>query len=295
MGEMTKPHCSPVLVYLLLTLTICYAVYAEPAEGQEGQDAVYNGSAVVASPSFIDASMFIKNGQSTTICDSIFYVLTHSYPSNGAVIDARAISGTTALTCAADTTPWSTDGNAHVLTVPSTILLPAGTIVIPTPWVLPNKTRLVGEGDGVPLPFNSPPFYPGTTIQLASGLILFPYMIQFGPSSAVCGSSGCSGISVERLTLDGQAESIDGIVNQLSQNNTYVDHVTIYQILGTGLSISGSASNSGPYSNITFDTGGDSGTSSTVCVQIAANSTKGIHGLHCKSENLTTVRRSELT
>jgi hypothetical protein len=47
---------------------------------------------------------------------------------------------------------------------------------------------------------------------------------------------------VERLTLDGQAESIDGIVNQLSQNNTYVDHVTLYQILGTGLAISNSGS-----------------------------------------------------
>jgi hypothetical protein len=53
---------------------------------------------------------------------------------------------------------------------------------------------------------------------------------------------------------------------------------------------SSSASNSGPYTNITFDTGGYSGTSSTVCAQILnayamLTGTKGIRGLRCKSEN----------
>jgi hypothetical protein len=36
-------------------------------------------------------------------------------------------------------------------------------------------------------------------------------------------------------------------------------HVGLYRILGTGLSISGQASDSGPYSNITFDLSGISG------------------------------------
>ena len=88
------------------------------------------------------------------------------------------------------------------------------------------------------------------------------------------------------MTLDGQAQAVHGIVNQFSQPNTYVDHVTLYQILGTGLLISGSgATDSGPYTNITFDTGGYPGALSTVCAQIIGTSgTRGIHGLKCKSE-----------
>jgi hypothetical protein len=54
--------------------------------------------------------------------------------------------------------------------------------------------------------------------------------------------------------------------------------------LGTGLSISGSASNSGPYTNINFDTGGYSGVSNTVCVNInGLSNTRGVRGLNCNS------------
>jgi hypothetical protein len=169
----------------------------------------------------------------------------------------------TSMTCGG--TPWS----GITSPPPSTILLPAGTIVIPSTWVLPQNTRLVGEGENNPLSSA-----PGTTIQAASGSLLST-MIQFG-SSSVCSSGVCSGISVERLTLDGRAQTVHGIVNQFSQTNTYVDHVTLYQILGTGLLISSSgsssATNSGPYTNITFDTGGYSGASSTMCAQIIGTS-----------------------
>jgi hypothetical protein len=111
-------------------------------------------------------------------------------------------------------------------------------------------------------------------------------MIQFATSSS-CGG----GISVEHLTLDGQAQAVDGIVNQYCPGPTTVDHVTLYQILGTGLLVSGPVSDSGPYSNIRFDTGGYAGTSSTVCAQIknvtagtVSGRTRGIHGLYCRSE-----------
>jgi hypothetical protein len=261
--------------------------------GSQGQNGVYNATCnnnapgVVGSNAFIDASMFGNN--STDICAVLYGILKNIVPTTtGAVIDARGLPGSTgtSMTCATGTTPWN-NGTTYVA-VPSTILLPAGTIQIPATWVLPNNTRLVGEGENNPLSST-----PGTTIQAAVPSL--PSMIQFGPSSSACTSSGCSGISVERLTLDGRSQSIDGIINQLSQNNTYVDHVTLYQILGTGLLVSsttgGSASNSGPYTNITFDTGGYSGTTSTVCAQISNNvsggnltGTKGIHGLRCTSE-----------
>jgi hypothetical protein len=261
-----------------------------------GQDAVYNTSChngpVVGSSAFIDASQFGKNN--TDICAVLYGILSSastSYPANGAIVDARGLPGNTgtSMTCATNTTPWSQDNNVHVLHVSSTILLPAGTIQIPATWVLPSNTRLVGQGENNPLSAT-----PGTTIQAAVPSLAS--MIQFGSSAtSVCANLGVvCGISVERLTLDGKAQSIDGIINQLSQSNTYVDHVTIYQVMGTGLLISGtsggSASNSGPYTNITFDTGIYSGTNSTVCAQISNVSggltgTKGIHGLRCKSEN----------
>jgi hypothetical protein len=68
---------------------------------------------------------------------------------------------------------------------------------------------------------------------------------------------------------------------------SYVDHVSLYQILGTGLVIGGVATGSGPYSNINFDTGGATAASSTVCAQIAGQAlqgTAGIRGLSCTSE-----------
>jgi hypothetical protein len=101
-------------------------------------------------------------------------------------------------------------------------------------------------------------------------------MIQFGFSSSA------TGISVENVTLDGQGQPINGVVNPYSSYLTYVDRVTLFQILGTGLAISGTADNSGPYSNITFDLNGNSGTSQTVCVSITGlSSTHGVRGLTC--------------
>jgi hypothetical protein len=272
-------------------LLVGLSVFPIHAEGQQGNNAVYNYNSITnmsqccnPSPAFIDASMFAGSFASPDFCSVHDYVLVHvvqpTYP-GGAVIDARGLPGTTStsMTCAAS--PWAGITNPP----PSTILLPAtgsgssaNPIVISTTWILPSNTHLVGEGDGPS----------GTTIQRASGASLTA-MIQFG-SSSLCSSGVCTGIAVENLTLDGQAQSLDGIVNQYAQNNSYVNHVRIYQVLGTGLLVSSSgsssAANSGPYSNITFDTGGYSGATSTVCVQILSvtGGTRGIHGLRCTSE-----------
>jgi len=258
----------------ICALTVLHLSSAVPAAAQTGQNAVYNAGSPVPSPSFIDASQFAK--LTLDFCGVLNAVLAGTkYPATGAVIDARAVPTSTPPTqptCAAS--PWAGITNPP----PSTILLPAGTIQISTPWVLPSNTRLIGEGESDPRSA-----VPGTTIQAAS-TIQMQAMIQFG-SSAVC-SSGCSGISVERLTIDGNSLFLHGISNLYAQNNTYVDHVTLYQILGTGLLISGpSAQNSGPYTNITFDTGSTPVTTSTACAQIiGTGGTKGIRGLMCESE-----------
>ena len=237
----------------------CFSTFATPAEAQNpGNNAVYNSmNGVVPSLSFIDASVFIGNGsnQSSNICGAIYGILSggfYNYPATGAVIDARGISGTTALTCATGKTPW-TDGTTPV-SLPSTILLPATggasatPIIIATPWVIPSNTHLIGEGDGIGSSA-------ATTIQVSSTFNTTPgYIMQFGSAS------GASGISVERLTIDGQGNSVDGIVNPNAGPNSYVDHVTLYQIRGAGLLVENNADGSGPYSNITFNTGSYGGT-----------------------------------
>jgi hypothetical protein len=220
------------------------------------------------SGSFIDASVFIA--QSPYFCGVVNYVLTNLVPSAGAVIDARGLNASnTTMACASGTTPWNT---GTFINTSSTILLPTGTIVIPGSWLLPNGTHLIGQGDNIGF---------GTTIQAQSSGFSGTAMIQFGNA---CPTPACTAISVENLNLDGNGKTINGIVNSLSQGLSYVDHVSLYQIVGTGLSVSTGADNSGPYSNITFDTGGASGTSSTVCASINGTAaTRGFRGLSCKS------------
>jgi len=257
-------------------------IYSIAAIAQtQGQNAVFNSTTGIAgSGAFYDASTFV--GVGSTLCSVIYTVLNLStYPTTtGAVIDARGLNaGNTTMTCATGTTPWN-NGTA-TLTYPSTILLPPGVIIIPTTWILPPNTRLIGEGDGISPSGSSPVTTPGTTIQALPSFASASPMIQFGSSS--CGT--CTAISVENLVLDGHGLSINGIVNQYAQDQSYVDHVGLLQILGTGLLIKGSAENSGPYTHIVFDTGGSGGVSSTVCAQILnVSGTHGIHGLSCNSE-----------
>ena len=118
---------------------------------------------------------------------------------------------------------------------------------------------------------------PDTTIQASfgSGAVL-----QFGDSH--CPSGVCQGISVEHITIEGNSSALNGIENDNCGAMCYVDYVKMYQVLGTGLRVSGAnASDSGPYSNITFDVGNSTGTS-THCAQIiGTNRTRGLHGMTC--------------
>jgi hypothetical protein len=233
--------------------------------GTLGQNGVYNATCnngnpgVVGSPAFIDASMFLPPNSTLgrDLCDAIYRLLSGfagfpPYPASGAVIDARGVSGTTNLTCSHGS-PW-TEGSTTV-NAPSTILLPATTaaapITIPSTWSLPPNTHLIGEGDSI-LPTG---LTLGTTLLAHGSFTAGTAMISLGLSSHC---TPCTGISVENLTLDGQGQAIDGIDNGFAQDLSYVDHVGLYRILGSGLAVSGAVNNSGPYSNINFDLGGDS-------------------------------------
>jgi len=256
----------------IVALVASALVSPNRAEGQSaGNNAVYNSSGTcspkcAASTAFIDASVLFQSDICTTIYN-ILQPVTYS----ASVIDARGINGTAALTCPTNTTPWLKGGTP--LNKPSTIMLPAGTIQIPTTWTLPPSTHLIGVGSNI-----TSGFTPGTTL-VAHSSFSGSAMMSF------C-TAACTGIGVENLTLDGQGQTIDGIDNANAQDLTYVDHVGLYRIVGTGLSVSGIAKNSGPYTNITFDMGGAAGSASTHCASInGLASTRGIRNLTCISES----------
>jgi hypothetical protein len=99
-------------------------------------------------------------------------------------------------------------------------------------------------------------------------------------------------VGVEDLSLQGNANTTVGIINGQSEDMSYVRRVSMYQIGGIGLKIwqgrsTTSGHNSGPYSDITFDTGSVTGSSTTVCAEILTVSTRGIHGLTCTMESGT--------
>jgi hypothetical protein len=257
---------------LVVALAACVLLSASIAMAQTGENAVYNSgnNCCAHSSAFIDASVFAQSG--SNICKILNQILTSGLLPPTGVIDARGLPFTTpptSMTCtSANPSPWS----GITSPPPSTMLLPAGTIYIPSMWTLPSNTHLIGEGDGLPMGTGTTV---NTTIQVSSTSYSDTSMIQFGSSV------GVSGISVEKLILNGQGVFVNGIVNANAKDDSYVDHVSLYEILGTGLQITGSAQNSGPYTNVTFNTGSSTANASTACVQLAASGTRGVHGLTC--------------
>ncbi len=234
---------------------------------QAGDKAVYQGSTVVRSRLYIDAS--VQGG--ADVCAKINNALLNlangtNYPGGAAVIDARGVA-TTLFTCAHS--PWY-----NLSTIKSAvILLPSGTIKISSTWTLPSGTKIVGEGG------EDPALEPagqtiGTILQAQS---------NFGPMIAMGSTSGCQGASVEDLVLDGNTQGNDGIDNQYCGDLSYVNHVTLYRVTGYGLYVYGNAQNSGPYSNITCDT---AGSSPLGCADMKV-STLGIHGMNCTTGSVT--------
>src|SRR5580692_1046362 len=269
MKSETRSATGWLLLGVFGVLLVGIFVFPNVAEGQQGNNAVFNTSSncspCKASPAFIDASVF--GGTHTDLCTVLHGILTGAsttLPPGGAVIDARGLPGATGTSMVCTASPWA----GITSPPPSTILLPATTatapIVIPTTWVLPPNTRIVGEGGTIGTGTV------GTTIQAASSFTSGS-MIQMVPTSTLClrpGFSVCTGISVENVVLDGQGNAVNGIENQAAADGSYVDNVSLFQIRGTGLQIDTGANGSGPYTNITFDLGIYGGASSTHCASI---------------------------
>jgi hypothetical protein len=256
------------------------------AHAQAGQNAVYN-SGPINSLAFIDAANFSSNN-GLDFCGQLNAVLTSTATnieySNWQVIDARGITSTTCLS-----NPWtfpSTQGPPWV-----TVLLPAGTIQISSTWTLPQHTRIIGQGPGI------------TTLQATSSLS--GPLIQMG--CYVSGSKTCGlafGVSVENLTLDGYSFAVDGIDNNDAQEQSYVKHVQMINIGGTGLSLKPDPNATPPnpqgpnhsnYSDISITETANG----AACVNIAQGGydpgvtqplkPRGIHGLNCTCMTSGTV------
>jgi hypothetical protein len=242
------------------------------SQSQPGDPVIYNQTQTT-SHAYIDASMFI--GTSTDFCTVLNQALLAlaGRPSGiMGVIDARGVNPS-AMTC--NSNPWTGFSAGHVPV--SVILLPAGTIKMNATWILPSGTRLIGEGGEDP---GSSAL--GTTRTILQAQAFSTPIIQMGTSSP------CRGVSIEDLVLDGNGLLIDGIDNQYCQELSYVNHVSIYRAGAKGLNIFGSATNSGPYTNITFDLGTATPSSATVCAYLTV-STRGIRGMTCTTDTYNAI------
>jgi hypothetical protein len=272
-GMKTLPQSS----FFFGTLMILTLFSAAPtrAEAQcpaptAGFNAVYgncNGVSKQGTFAMVDASQYTSN--TIDICRAIQQILT-AYQhgnSNGVVVDARGVK--LAQTPACSTNPWGISPEPDN----SVVLLPAGTITIPSKWILPANSRLVGQGSNVTV--------------LQAGSALTGEMIDMGNATLCPASSNndCPGVQVEHLTLIGNGVSgLGGILNQFSQELSYVNDVSFTNFLGTELTVATqNAVNSGPYSNLTMSNVG-------TCVNINSTyGTRGIHGLTCTLRTSSTA------
>jgi hypothetical protein len=275
-----KPNAfALVLAFAVSAVTGMVLLSARPVLAQKGDNAVYSSTGLAASSAFIDASAF---GHGSDICATINGILTgslYNYPAIGAVIDARSFMPSTSYH---GPQPCGSDPFFGV-TKPSTVLLPASTIMLQVPWILPNNTRIIGEGGNTLLRACS------TGGQSPCASNLSGDMIDMGSSSC----APCSGISVEHLSMDGQGMFVNGIVNNYAQESSYVNDVAIANIMLTSLYIQSGAADSGPYSNISsvcqnsVCNGHYSSSNPTVCISIQAT-IRGLHGVSCVANSSTT-------
>jgi hypothetical protein len=144
------PRLAHQLMRLLPLFTVLLYFSALPPSavaqtGTAGQNAISptnsGCSPTAGSSAFIDAIAFIAPNRD--FCAVLNTILAPtSYPAAGAVVDARGLPGSTGTSMVCASSPWGS-GSGYVKK-PSTILLPAGTITIPTSWILPNGTKLIG-------------------------------------------------------------------------------------------------------------------------------------------------------
>jgi hypothetical protein len=277
---------------VLILVVACSSVFSLDSLSQSaGNHAFYNpstgstGTTLSGSAAYIDVA---SAQPSTNICSAIYNVLSSSsYPGPGTVVDAR---GVTSLSCSASESPWY-NGTSSTSSQ-SDILLPAGTIVIEYPWIIPSQTRIFGEGESL------------TTIQAAASpsfsgskmLLMGANATNSSNTTSLCtGNSNDDYISfavgISDLTVDGNSNTINGIENCNAEEGSYVERVNIMRVAGTGLYLGtvlstgagtdGTSNHSGPYNDLIIT----APTSSSSCIDIFVAQPRGVHGITCTSSS----------
>jgi hypothetical protein len=255
---------------------------AQMAPGPGGESAIYLDSGnPVHSQALVDASVFY--GSQGDFCQTINFILTDNTEfqcgsansPHGVVVDARGIHAPTPSVLQCGNTPFDGTKCGGYLKGDSlavTILLPAATIHIQKPWILPSNARIVGEGKGLTI------LQACTTTSGCSANFAGADMVDLGDPNCphmMNSPPDCQGNGIEHLTIDGNGQNVNGIVNAGSQELSYVNDVSLTNLGGIGLSVTSVANNSGPYSNI-YSSG--SGTCASINGTV---NTRGIHGLSC--------------
>jgi hypothetical protein len=191
-------------------------------------------------------------------------------------VDARGINGSNySLTCVSGETPFASSlNNGDGMT----LLLPAQTINISTPWSIPQDVEIIGSATTDVTQSEATQ----TVIAATGAWTAGTAMIQIN-TTPCCHFIWSPDIKIDNLVLDGKGQNIIGISDTTAGPGVRVNHVGLFRLAGTGLYISG-ATDSGPYTDITFDVGNTTTNAGTTCAQIInSGGTKGIHGLRCIS------------
>jgi hypothetical protein len=297
----------------LLVLLAWWSGAPNGAQGQQGDNAVYNASSACcqASTAFIDATAFCAMPGGCTTSDDFCSVVNQALktlPSTGGVVDARGVNPGANNTCV--NSPFTTPNS---ITTPSTVLLPPGPIYIHAPWVMPNQTRISGEGRKTLVIACSSTLPVTPTNPCGSSNFNFDStdsIIEMG-SASLC-STPCTGVSIEHVLVEGNniGPALTGIYNASSGDGSYVNDVTVKWLEGNGILASGAnAAASGPYTNLDIEAGGSGGKknnnnpagpwgtdctlqttlpceqTTTACVQLDTP-TRGLHGITCTADGV---------
>lgn len=197
-------------------------------------------------------------------------------PESSGMVDARGLDG--ALACSEN--PYGNTNKAV------TLLIGAATYITDAPWVVPQKSRLIGIGRGDAGALNS-------TIQASDTFPSGTGVVQ------LCGAmaSPCFGVQVEHLTID--CNGVPGCVggyNAYSQEESWFKHLLVVNNPGSGIFIDGSPNgvptyaqqNSGPYEDIEVNSSA-AAVANTMCVRVTlAVLVRPLNSITCNADGYTT-------
>jgi len=212
-GHSVFRHRRSAIFLLAITLFAARAVFA-----QTGQNAVIHdtGGHTTNSPSFFDATQFGMTNDDP--CKRILATFSDpGFPSTGATVDARGLSGTnTTLICSVNPIPSGAKGR---------LLLSSGTYLAQVPWVIQSDNfSIIGTGASGDTGNNNTIIQACASGQPNCGGVVFPSgnaLIQMGTSAQTVMRSEIKELAVDCQDVPG----VSGFQAVNAQEQTVVDLV----------------------------------------------------------------------